>query len=324
MEPDCKYFPFKLGVAYPSYFYPMSFVALVLWTITSYRLFQLIRSFRTLEKWKEEFSVRHLAILMLWLGLLGRIIFFATNLDGQWDRNTTGFFPFFFYIFYPCVGVAFSCELLVWMELYTTTTLHNIEKLPKYRKYLLLFNGIVFPVEITLRIAITLKHVRFLLLIWFSFLGVLVLSETIGFLVVALLLLKKVSKMKSLTGQNQQKAAFMKLTGTLVVQTFIVLIACLLFVATTFTATKRAEMFLLVNVLARFIEYVAVIFILVIIKPQTQRVFATTSTQPLSKHTSVEKSNSMEGNSIPMSSVSSEDNSNNMDSSTGELQDVVP
>ena len=171
----------------------------------------------------------------------------------------------------------------------------------------MIFNMVVFPAEIILRIAIVLSPVsRILVLVWFSFLGILVLSETVGFLIIATLLLRKVTKMKAITGQQQQKAAFTKLTGTLVVQTFVVILACMLFIATTFTVRQHAFLFLMVNVVARIVEFTACIFILVIIKPQTtQRPIQTvSSTQAPSKTNSVEKSYSSDSSSVPMTSLS--------------------
>mmetsp|Transcript_14441 Transcript_14441/g.20134 ORF Transcript_14441/g.20134 Transcript_14441/m.20134 type:complete len:324 (-) Transcript_14441:38-1009(-) len=293
IEPDCVYFPYKVNqVAYISYYYPMTLAFFGLLLATSYRVYEFLRTFESIAKWKEEFSVRHLAVVSLWFGLLARNIFNALNLDMDWNRNVTGFFPFFLYIFYPFICVAFTCELLLWLELYSTTTLHNIEKLPHYKKWLIIFNAIVFPIEVVLRILIVSdRQLQVLNFIWFLFLGVLVLTETIGFLIVGSLLLRKVMRMQSVTGQEQQKAAFTKLTRTLIVQTCIVLIACVLF-AITAVGGQNADVFFAAAVCARFVESVAVVFMLVLLKPPPRQGTTLSSTQPQSKSASVEKSNS--------------------------------
>mmetsp|Transcript_26737 Transcript_26737/g.37633 ORF Transcript_26737/g.37633 Transcript_26737/m.37633 type:complete len:344 (-) Transcript_26737:85-1116(-) len=268
IPPDCTYFPYKIGVPYTCFYYPMTIAFFCLWIFTSYRLFQFSKDIR---RWKYEFGVRHIAIILLWFGLLARVIFNGVNLDMNWKRNSTGFYPFLLQAFYPFALSAFSCELVVWMELYSTTTLHNIERLPRYRKWLIIFNVVMFPTLQILRLIATLQPtLRVLDWIWMFLLAVFVLVITGGFVLVGYLLLRKIRAMKALTGQEQQRTAFVKLTATLMAQTAIIIITCALFVAAGI-GWNDAKAIFAGTVLLRLAEVIGVIFILVIIKPPAKQ-----------------------------------------------------
>jgi len=174
------------------------------------------------------FSIKHLVLILCAIAIFLRSMNYLTESDGDWVRNDYiepwGYLSW--YIYYPCIISSYTCELFIWIELYTTTTYQRIEMLPKLKWVFLIINAIIFPIEIAYRITASFIINTSLESVWYIYLGTVALGEIIGFCIVGTLLLKRVRKMNSVTPII--KKMFIKITVMTFATTALALVCLVL------------------------------------------------------------------------------------------------
>jgi len=254
-----------LGAQYSAYYY----VNIVMWFFTAaFACFMLARFIKKAPF----FSMRHLIVVLLCLATIARVADYWACIDGNFDRQEElePLDGLLFNIYYPFAISAYTCELFVWIELYTATTLTKIEMLPRLRWVFLVINVVIFVVEISYRVAIS-RNIgsvqNILFTIWLIYMASVVLFESIGFLFLGVKFYRTLMEMTSIGDSAKQffrRLSFMTFlsTGLLLFGFFVI--------AFTFVLAKHPETWLYLNWFSRFLEaFLIVIMILTIKPPQT-------------------------------------------------------
>ena len=63
--------------------------------------------------------MKHLSLILLFIGSFLRVPSYWITIDGNFDRNVAldPFGAFTYYFYYPCVISAYTCEIFIWSEL---------------------------------------------------------------------------------------------------------------------------------------------------------------------------------------------------------------
>mmetsp|Transcript_28502 Transcript_28502/g.40211 ORF Transcript_28502/g.40211 Transcript_28502/m.40211 type:complete len:350 (+) Transcript_28502:487-1536(+) len=241
-----------IGTPYDIYFYIISITYLIQTAVIAWRVYYFYRLSRSP-------SMRHAAFILLFIGVFLRTLNYFVEIDGNYGRNQTvdPWGSLSFYLFYPCLISAYTCEILIWLELVTnTTSLVRIETLPRYRKVFITISAIIFPLEFALRIAQVTADgstVATLIYIWAGYILLVTLVEGLGFLIIGSKILIKVSRMMSITANEVQKSAFRQLSTVILVHTGMLLVTIVLVIMLLLAGRDADKWFPLV-IVTRFWE----------------------------------------------------------------------
>jgi len=204
--PNCSIrFEIYIGLPYVIYYWISVVLQIILVGYSFYKLFLIIKN-------SKKFSMQHLVLILIFSSVTLRLGNYFTDIDGDYIRNFE--YPVWQQLswdfFYPCIISSYTCELFIWIELYTATSFQKIEMLPKLKWVFLVVNLIIFPIQLTYDLLSSLTSISVMLIIWYGYLGIVILAEVIGFFFVGGRLLHKMKKMSSVTPLT--KKIFFKLS----------------------------------------------------------------------------------------------------------------
>jgi len=256
----CQYFlEDYLGTPYLVYFYIVTVVSVVLWIASSVQTFLKHQE-------RKNLSMLHIASWFITIAMFLRVISYFLVVDGEWGRDDKlePFSGLCFFLFYPLMLGSYLCMLFLWIELYTATTTMTIENLPRYRKFFIVLNGFMFPFEIVAR---TLTAVYYdtpiayaILTIYFLYIGLACLLEAGGFIIVAGLVLRRLSHNRSLTATEQARRTFFKISGIMIACSVLLLIVMV--IVALYLGTDTPESYFVILWLSRIVEYAVVCVLL--------------------------------------------------------------